>query len=139
MSPERKLDRAVAQWAVQALARWNLTVAVMLGLLILIGGDPRFSSASYATALRYPYAPESWGVVVGVLGLIGIAASLCGQLKATAVTLYGLAAWCLFFAHSFFETAHENSDAGTTGIPIYLGVAVTSCVLGVVHWKSARS
>lgn len=138
MSPERKLDVSIAQWAIQALARWMLTVGVLLGAFIIVGGDLRFTGAAYETALRYPYAPQSWGVAAGLIGVVGIAASLFGRLKVTAVALLLLAAWCLFFAHSFYQTATESSVSGTTGIPVYVGVAVTSAVLGVVHWKSAN-
>lgn len=139
MSPERKLDVQIAQWAIQALARWLLTVGIGLGALILIGGDPRFTGAAYATALRYPYAPESWGIVIGLVGVVGIVASLLGRLKLTAAMLYLFAAWCLFFAHSFIQTATENPAAGTTGVPVYIGLAVSSILLGVVHWKSANA
>lgn len=138
MSPERKLDVMIAQWAIQALARLMLTIGFALGLLIVIGGDLRFTGAAYETALRYPYAPESWGIIVGTLGAVGIIASLLGRLKITAAALYLLAAWCLFFAHSFYRTATINPVSGTTGIPVYIGVAVASAVLGVVHWKSAN-
>lgn len=137
MSPERKLDIDIARWAIQALARWMLTVAVVLGSLIVIGGKERFTGVSYEAALRYPYAPESWGIVLLVVGVVGLIASVSGKLRMVGATLYAEAVWCLFFAYSFAETATKNPVAGTTGPAIYAGASVVLAVLGVVHWKSA--
>lgn len=139
MSPERRLHPREAQWVVQAFARGALTIALILGALIIIGGRIRWSSPSFETALTYPYAPASWGYIVGLIGLVGIVASLFGRLRIVAVTLYVLAAWTFFFAISFIQTAAKNDSAATTGIPVYLGFAVGSCLLGVTHWRSARS
>lgn len=137
--PERELDQWAAQWAVQAMARWTLTVAIGLGVLIVLGGDARFSEPSYAAALRYPYAPESWGVILLLIGTAGLVTSLWGWLRPTAVALFLVAAWCLFFGFSFASTAADNPHAGTTGAPIYGFALVTSILLAVVHWKSAAS
>lgn len=138
MSPERKLRAREAQWTVQAFARGALTIALILGVLIVIGGRARWSSPSYETALDYPYAPASWGYIVGLIGIVGLGASLAGRLKIVAVTLYVLAVWTFFFAISFIQTAAKNDNAATTGIPVYLGFAVGSCLLGVIHWRSSR-
>lgn len=136
--PERQLDTWTAQWAIQALARWTLTVAIILGLLIVIGGEPRFSAPSYAAALRYPYAPESWGVALSIAGVFGLVSSLVGRLRWTAIGLLLVAVWCLFFGLSFADTAASNPNAGTTGVPIYGFALVVSVLLAVVHWKSAK-
>jgi len=138
MSPERKLDQWTAQWSVQALARWTLTIALVLGVLIIVGGAERWQSPSYAAALRFPLAPQSWGVVLGCAGLIGLISSLFGRLRATAICLAVVTIWCLFFGFSLLSAALTYRAAGTTGVPIYAFAAVVSGLLAVVHWKSAE-
>lgn len=135
--PERRLDPRESQWAVQATARGILSIGLVLGVLIVVGGDVRWSSPSYETALTYPYAPESWGYVLGSSSLVGLLGSLSGRLRVVAVGLFMVAVWCLFFAISFIQTASERSDAATTGIPMYVGVAIGSLLVGVVHWRSS--
>jgi hypothetical protein len=133
----RKLDPGLAQWAIQALARWIFTVGVGLGVLILVGGRARWSSPAYQDALRYPGAPTSWGWAVGLVGLVGISCSLRGQLRGVAVCLYLTSAWCGFFVISLVTTAIRIPIAGTTGIGVYTGVSVVAGVLAAVHWRSA--
>ena len=52
--------------------------------------------------------------------------------------LFVMAVWALFFAWSFIETAIGNPYAATTGIPIYLGLAVACLLIGLVHRRSAQ-
>jgi len=130
---ESKLPVHFAPWVIQALGRLALTAAVILGLIIIIGGRARFSGPSFASALAYPGAPASWGIVLGVLGIAGLSASLLGGLRITRWALYGMATWALFFAYSFVQTAARDTGAGTTGIVIYVYVAVNAIVLGVAH------
>lgn len=138
MSPERKLDPGLAQWAIQALARWTLTVAIGLGIMILVGGRARWASPAYADAIRYPGAPYSWGAIVGLAGVVGIACSLRGRPRGVAACLFVVSAWCLFFCISLISGAFRSPIAGTTGIAVYAGTSVTAGVLAVIHWQSTR-
>ena len=138
MSPERKLNVREAQWAVQAMARGLMTIGLWLGVAIVVGGANRWTSASYEAALAYPYAPASWGWVIGLASLVGLVASLRGRLKLVSSALFVMAVWALFFAWSFIETAIGNPYAATTGIPIYLGLAVACLLIGLVHRRSAQ-
>lgn len=138
MSPERRLRAGEAQWAIQAMARGILTVGVILGALIILGGESRWSSPSFREALTYPYAPESWGWVLGVASLVGLVGSVIGRLKYVTGALFIIAVWSFFFAFSFWKTALDIPTAGTTGIPVYLGLAVACILLGIVHWRSAQ-
>lgn len=134
---ERKLRPRESQWVVQTLARGILTIGLLLGALIIVGGKQRWSSPSYETALQYPYAPESWGWVLGTASLAGVLASLVGRLRFVSASLFVIAVWAIFFAWSFLDTATENPLAATTGIPIYAGLAVACALVGQVHWRSA--
>lgn len=138
MSPERRLNSREAQWTVQAIARGILTIGLWLSLSILVGGEERWSSPSYETALNYPYAPESWGWVIGAASVAGIVASLMGRLRIVAGSLFLIAVWALFFAWSFLDTAASNPLAATTGIPIYVGLAVACLLVGAVHKRSSH-
>lgn len=138
MAPERNLRPHEAQWVVQSLARCALTVGFALALLIILGGRGRWSSPSFEAALTYPYAPASWGYVLGVTSTLGLIASLAGGYRTVSAALYIVAVWSLFFAWSFFSTARLNPEAATTGIPMYIGYAVSAIVLGVAHWRSSR-
>lgn len=135
---ERRLRAHEAQWAVQAMARGILTLGAILGTLIVIGGRARWSSPSYEIALTYPYAPASWGIVLGIASVIGIVGSVYGKLRVVAVALHLFAMWCVFFDISFIQTATANPNAATTGIPVYFGFAIGAVVLGVAHWRSSR-
>lgn len=138
MSPERRLREHESQWVVLAIGRGILTIGVILGVLIVLGGKQRWSSPSYEVALTYPYAPESWGWVLGVFSIAGLVGSLTSRLRLVSIGLYLIAVWCLFFSFSFIQTAVGNPSAATTGIPIYLGTAVCACLIGVLHWRSAQ-
>lgn len=133
---EQKLDIQISRWVVQALARLSLTFGVILGALIVIGGEPRFSGPSYASALTYPGAPTSWGVAVALFGLLGITASLLGRTRWVSWMLYLCTGWALFFSYSLVQSAIESNTAGLTGPVIYTHFAISAVVLGVAHAKS---
>lgn len=138
MTTERKLDIALSQWTVQALSRLALTFALFAGALILAGGEERFGSRSYADALTYPGAPDSWGWVSFAIGIFGLSTSLWGRLRMTWWALMGLAVWSGFFGLSFATTAMDDPRASTTGAAVYFYLAVNSVVLGVAHRRSYK-
>lgn len=136
--PERKLNVGIAQWVVQALARLALTFGVIVGILILVGGEQRFGSRSYAAALTYPGAPDSWGWFALTAGALGLLASLIGKVRWVWWALLLLAIWSLFFAISFMQTAYLDPHASTTGIAVYAYVAISSLIIGVAHRDSVK-
>jgi hypothetical protein len=136
--PERKLDVGISQWVVQALGRLALTFAVIVGVLILAGGEQRFGSQSYAIALTYPGAPHSWGYVALASGVLGMVASLLGYLRWVWWSLMLLSIWALFFAISFAQTAYLDPHSSTTAIAVYAYVAVSSLIVGVAHRDSIK-
>lgn len=135
--PDRLRAYDDARWALKALSRLWLTVAVVLGVLIIVGGRDRWSSSSFQSALTYPYAPASWGVALLLIGVGGIIGSLFRRTRVTSAALFGMSVWSVFFAMSFISTAATNPLAATTGIPMYLGAAVTSSVIAVAAWRVA--
>lgn len=131
-------DIGTAQWTVRALGRLALTFAVLVGMLILAGGEDRFGTQSYANALLYPGAPWSWGIVAFATGLIGLFASSMGWFRVVWWCLMLLATWSLFFAISFAQSAVNDPQASTTGIAVYGYVAISSLILGLTHRRTAH-
>jgi hypothetical protein len=134
--PERKLDPGISQWTVQALSRIVLTFGLIVGALILVGGEKRFSSEALSAALAYPGAPESWGWVALLSGITGLVCSALARHWGVWWSLMVLSVWSFFFAVSFAEAALENEQTPLTGVAVYAYVAVTSLVLGVAHRTS---
>lgn len=139
MSPQNKLEIGASLWVVQSIARLTLTFGVVIGLFIIAGGAARWQGPSYASALAYPGAPESWGYVALITGVIGLLGSLQARMILVAWSLYLLAAWALFFAISVGSAAYGNPNAGTTGVAVYLYVALVGIVVGVAHHRSRRA
>jgi hypothetical protein len=141
MSPYRNFRSDEAAWAVQAISRWFLTVGILLGLSIVHGHRQRWSSPSFSTALTVPGAPESWGVAIIILSVIGLSCSMVGPklFRVTAVGLGGVAVWYFFFAYSLLDVALSNPAASTTGVVTYSGCGVACSLLGVIYWRHARA
>lgn len=133
--PQRLIDPNAARWVVQALGRLACTMALLIGAAIIWGGDIRFSGPSYASALTYPGAPESWGIVIGLAGLVGLLGSLLSRLWLTRWSLYTITAWCLFFTITLIQAAAHLPNAGLTGPFVYLYFAVSAAVLGAAHHR----
>ena len=131
-----KLNPFVARWVIQALGRLNLTFAIAIGLAIILGGRLRFSGPAYATALAYPGAPTSWGVIIGLTGLVGLMASITARVDIVRWSLYVVAVWSSFFAYSFIDSAVHSPVAGITGPFMYTQLAIQSIVLAVAHKKA---
>lgn len=117
----------------QALGRLAASMAIVMGLVIVVGGEGRWIGPSYKAALAVPGAPESWGMALGAVGLLTLAGSLLGSLGATRLGLYGIAVWALFFAISVAKAAYYDPHAGTTGIIAYFYIAIQLVVLAVAH------
>lgn len=134
--PERKLNLHDTQWIVQALARLLCTYAVIQGALIVLGGAQRWQSRGLATAMSVPGAPESWGIVLAALGVLGLIATFKPWPMWAAVALVGMAAWSFFFAITLADTIIRDPRVATTGSPVYTLSAVVACVLATAYWRS---
>lgn len=106
-----------------------LLFAVVYGLVTIVGGDERWSSPAYASAMQVPGAPESWGAVLlggGLLGLLGFA------VRALPVVLVGFsvcAVWSACFALSIGLAAWTNPGVGWGGVVtwFFLGLIFAFC------------
>ena len=133
MSAPVKIDPGAAAWTIQALARLICTFAILIGFAIIVGGEQRWLSPSFEVALRYPAAPESWGVVILAFGSVGLLGSLLDRYVYVKWPLYLIAVWALFFAGNFAVSAYQYALASNTGPLAYGTLGVVSLVLGVAH------
>lgn len=134
--PERRLAPELSQWVVQSLSRLLATYAILQGLFIVIGGAARWSGKSLATALAFPGAPASWGLILFALGVIALACTFRPRMRAVAASLFAIAVWDLFFAVSLLITLLQEPTAPTTGFFVYGHQAVLACVLAVTYVRS---
>lgn len=134
--PERKLNLNDAQWIVQALARLICTYAIIQGAGIVLGGPQRWQSRGLATAMSVPGAPDSWGLALAILGVVGLVATFKPHARWTAASLVGVAAWSYFFAITLGDTTVRDPHVATTGSPVYTLSACVACILAVAYWRS---
>lgn len=136
--PERNLDARLSQWIVQSLARLLATYAIFQGLFIIVGGADRWRGASLTTALAFPGAPASWGVILLACGVLTLAATFRPRMRVVSWALFAIAVWDLFFALSLLATLLRYPEAPTTGVFVYGHQAVLACFLAFAYRRSLR-
>jgi hypothetical protein len=121
---------------VQALTRLLATFGVLQGLGIILGGPGRWGSPSLRVAMMVPYAPASWGVAIAILGVLAIAGTFLARHRLTSLAMFGMSAWCLFFAIGLLVTVLREPKVSTTGVPTYFALAIVCCCLSVAYAQS---
>lgn len=98
--------------------------AMVQGIMIIIGGEQRFSAVAYSTALLVPGAPQSWGWFLAFAGTLSFAGikNRSYRLGMTAMTLAGV--WSMFFAIAFLVSALEHEQANVTAVAVYTKDAI---------------
>jgi hypothetical protein len=134
--PERRLQPHLAQWIVQSLTRLLATYAILQGFAIVLGGTERWQSPALATALSFPGAPASWGLILGVLGAVTLAATFRPYLRVVAWCVFGISVWCMFFAGSLFWALLKLPNTATTGVGTYTFMALAAALLAVAYKRS---
>jgi hypothetical protein len=121
---------------VQALTRLMATFGILQGVGIIYGGPGRWASPSLQVAMMVPYAPASWGVAIAAMGVLAIAGTFLSRHRLTAAAMFGMSAWCLFFALGLLITVLREPKVATTGVPTYFALAVVCCCLSVAYAQS---
>lgn len=68
--PNSRINVGVMRAAADIIG-WVLAVfAVLVGLLILLGGPERWQAAAYKTAMELPGAPATWGWIILFAGVL---------------------------------------------------------------------
>jgi hypothetical protein len=116
---------------------------VIQGTLILASDPSRFTGPSYITLTELPGAPQTWGAVALVAGVLILLGSWgrFWRLKAVGLTL--LSAWAFVFSVGIF-IAIFVANAPTTGALPYTVIGAWTAMLVLVdegprHERSARA
>ncbi|OZD74904.1 hypothetical protein CH273_25810 [Rhodococcus sp. 05-339-2] len=115
------------------------SVTVVLGALAIGYGTLTFTfgaalwsgpSHVYGTALTVPYAPQSWGVVAIVAGVLVVTGQLASRHRVVVAGAAVMILWFLFFAISFlFDVVNSGNPFGAPGVLVY----TLLCVLMVLR------
>lgn len=137
MPTELNLAPRLSQWAVQALTRLVATYAVIQGILIVTGGPKRWSSPGLAVAMSVPGAPASWGISLGIFGLITMCATFTYRQMLVAVGVFMIGVWCFFFCTASLLSVIRTPTTATTGVPTYTVLSIIAMTLAVIYYRSA--
>lgn len=85
--------------------------AIIYGTLTFIYGDDLWEGPAYYNASKIPYAPQSWGAVAMLAGIIIILGSVKGKEKLVKWGCFFMSTWCLFFASLFLKDFIETKMA----------------------------
>lgn len=108
---------------------------LLIGTSIVIGGEERFAAPGFRSAMKLPWAPESWGWWCIACGLVMAIGVVRRWPRVIAVGVFGMAVWSVFFALSFLISSINYSEANSTGMWVYGKDAVIFTILGVVLWS----
>lgn len=93
--------------------------ALVQGMLIILGGEDRFSSPGYRVALGVPGAPTIWGVVIMLSGAVLIAGKAMHRNRVASVGAAFCSVWSFLFAVAFYRSAVLSESANLTAIATY--------------------
>lgn len=121
--PSTPASRGVT-WCAAMYGLWQ-------GAWILYDTPLRWSGPSYSVLVHMPGAPDIWGYSVAGFSLVLIAGLVTKHWGLKAVGCALLSVWSACFAVGAVGATLTHPNAGTTGGPTYLFIAVT---LGVLIW-----
>lgn len=122
------------RWAVQAVIAVLGVGAVLVGLLLILGGPAQFASPSLVIARAVPYSPYSWGVILAGSGLASLAGAVLGHPKLMRGALFAQAIWYVFLVLSLLAVAITGHAVPVTGSIAYVQLGV----LSLVAWGASR-
>lgn len=106
--------------AMMRLSAYILSIfGIVIGILILLGGDLRFSGIAYTTAMLVYGAPQIWGWTMLIFAIVGFAGV---KNRMYRVGMWGMGlcgVWCMLFALAFFISAIQYENANLTAIAAY--------------------
>lgn len=108
---------------------------ILQGMLILIGGDDRFSQIGYIFALSVPGAPSTWGWVILTFGIMSFIGVKNRMYTWSMVGMTGSGLWSLSFGTAFLLSAANYPNANLTAIATYGKDAVLFFLMASVMAK----
>lgn len=95
--------------------------AIVYGILTFIFGDALWQSRAYDLAHKIPVAPESWGAVLSIFGIMILYGQFRSKWTISSLGCWLTGVWCYLFAIFFLIDAIRRGEAfGLTGTWIYL-------------------
>lgn len=112
---------------------------LLQAILILIGGDPRWSGPSYVTLREIPGAPPSVAAGFALCGLLICGGMLHGRFWVKAVGLFLLAGGYVTFLTAGWVAWAMLPTAGSTGPATYLQLALIVTLMIFVRADSREA
>lgn len=128
---EELIDNLVAEYILYVeYIRMSTAVMSLLpvsyGILTFVFGDDLWgSSPVYSTALRVPWAPQSWGLLFFALGVVNVWCAVRRRHTGTAVCSVSIAVVMAMFMMTFLTETVVNHYI--SGVPPALVYAVFAC------------
>lgn len=78
-------------------ARWALAgLAVLLGLVLIVGGPDRFGAPSMYVAREVPGEHVTWGAFMVAAGVAVVVGKVTGRWPLVEVGMFAIGLWCWF-------------------------------------------
>lgn len=112
--------------------------AIGQGILIILGGDGRWSAIAYITASMAPGAPASWGWVLLTCGIFAFT-GIKNRMYVVGMVSMGIAGlWSMAFAIAFLSSALKYPEANVTAVAVYGKDAVLFILVALAQRLLAR-
>lgn len=137
--PNRRINVGVMRAAADIIG-WVLAVfAVLVGLLILLGGPERWQAAAYKTAMELPGAPATWGWIILFAGVLLTFGNLVVSRQSIIVSCGVAALWCTFFAITFgAQLFRDPEGVGNLGPAVWGFIAIIYLLHAAAHSRRLR-
>ncbi len=132
------VDKYFAAKAIELTAKVMSAFSILQGVGIIVGGDARWTSASYKIALTVPGAPPTWGFLIlipGVFAMIGLHRSIL----LSAYSFMLCSAWEFFFALAFIFSAVNDQRASLGGFWTHTALGSVYAILGATFYASKNA
>lgn len=134
VDPTSQAFRALAKLlAVSRLSGFVMaSYGIFQGAIILIGGDNRFSQIGYITAMRVPGAPDTWGWILGVSGIVAWFGIKNRMYCLASAGMFGGGAWSFAFGGAFLISSVQYPNANLTAMVTYGKDGVLFILMAIV-------
>lgn len=103
----------MSEYTVKLCMWFHGIAALIVGVLIIIGGVERWGASTYLYLVQVPGAPEIWGVFILLIGVVIIAGAVRTEVYGKCMlNVYGLTAmmiWLMLFASGIVMAAVVTS------------------------------
>lgn len=134
--PAAAIKAAASAWGMKAITFAAFIYAVVQGIVIIVGGEPRFAADGYEAARAIPGSPESVGTMLLMCGVAIGGGIVLRKDWFMEVGMYLAGAWSFGFAVTFLISANKHPYANTTAILSYLFISFMLVLPAVISHSS---